>query len=522
MARNVARNTSVESVPSVSNGRAARLRGATRWGAALVAVALLVAAGARGVRAWTIHTSVERLDSPDRALRDTSEQRLRLLDDSAPLVAALRHERAEVRRSMVWIVASRGAGAVSALAPSIDDADASVRVAVCGALGPLPGAEVDAALARATRDPDADVRRAATSALATRASTPDDDRAAWRVAALRAVRWLWSRQSADGGWHGESYGVFEDGRSVTPFVLLTLLDIPSDLHAAETDGVRRAFDFMAANPPEGSAFSTYATSLALRCVVGARPEGWQARAAAHVDWLRRAQFAEPVGCPPEDLAYGAWGLDAARRGLFARADLSATCFALRALVAAGVPSSDETFRRASIFVDRCRSAAGDGGFFLSTNSPAANKAGTCGEAEFRSYGSATADGVLTLAALSRGPDVAGIRWLAANPEAMRTPGFAKDDPSGWNLGVMYYYAAERSLLRDDLRRADDGPARAWENSTRRMLIERQRADGSWANDVSLMREDEPLVATGFALQTLVRLGAPRSGEPSTVNEEEVR
>jgi hypothetical protein len=30
----------------------------------------------------------------------------------------------------------------------------------------------------------------------------------------------------------------------------------------------------------------------------------------------------------------------------------------------------------------------------------------------------------------------------------------------------------------------------------------QRADGSWANPENLVKEDDPLIATGFAIRTL--------------------
>jgi hypothetical protein len=39
-------------------------------------------------------------------------------------------------------------------------------------------------------------------------------------------------------------------------------------------------------------------------------------------------------------------------------------------------------------------------------------------------------------------------------------------------------------------------------SVRKMLLGLQRSDGSWANPSPLMKEDEPLVATGLALVAL--------------------
>ncbi len=478
-------------------------------GLAVAAVLGVAAFGAvHGVRAWTIARCVDHLASSDTLLRDSAETRLRTLADATPLLAALSDDRPEVRRRLVWIVASYGASATPALLERLADPDPGVRVAACEALAPMPGDEIAAALADAAHDADADVRRSAVASLANRAAVPRDGGAAWPVAAVRAIRWLWSQQSADGGWHGRAYDVFDDGRSLTPFVLLALLRAPGDLDAECDDDVRRALEFIAAHPPEGSEFATYATSLALRCVLRARPDGWEARAARHVEWLRRAQFSDDNGCASGQPAYGAWGLDAARPDHFARADLSATRYALQALTDAGVAADDPVMLRARAFVGRCHNAAGDGGFFLSTNSPEANKAGTCDGPGFASYGSATADGVLARAALWGTPDAAGLRWLLRHGDATRAPGFAPDDDSGWDLGVQFYYAAARSGLRDALRREDDAAARAWEDGVRRTILEGQRANGSWLSVSSLMREDEPLVATVFCLETLLRLGEP--------------
>ena len=43
----------------------------------------------------------------------------------------------------------------------------------------------------------------------------------------RAVRWLWSQQSEDGGWHSQTYGLLRSGQSLTPFVLDALLAVPA-------------------------------------------------------------------------------------------------------------------------------------------------------------------------------------------------------------------------------------------------------------------------------------------------------
>src|SRR5262245_20377600 len=57
----------------------------------------------------------------------------------------------------------------------------------------------------------------------------------------RAARYLWSKQAPDGGWHSETYGLLRSGQSLTPFVLLQLLRVPS---ASPAGGVERALRFI--------------------------------------------------------------------------------------------------------------------------------------------------------------------------------------------------------------------------------------------------------------------------------------
>ena len=42
----------------------------------------------------------------------------------------------------------------------------------------------------------------------------------------------------------------------------------------------------------------------------------------------------------------------------------------------------------------------------------------------------------------------------------------------------------------------------WERPLARALVGRQRPDGTWRNDYTEMREDDPLVATAFAMAAL--------------------
>src|SRR6185436_12036001 len=208
---------------------------------------------------------------------------------------------------------------------------------------------------------------------------------AWTASAI-AAKYLWSKQGPDGGWHSETYGLLRSGQSLTPFVLIALLDAPSP----SQEGIDRAIAFIRANTnregelgrsdPSLEDYPNYATALAARAMrLARREEGIDRRTPA----LVRQQFAEQNGWTKEHPAYGAWGMGGPIRTppFTGHVDLSMT----RHVLEGGVPA--EARMRAFTFLERCQNP--DGGFMFSPVIADANKAGTG-----RSYGTATADGFL--------------------------------------------------------------------------------------------------------------------------------
>ena len=323
----------------------------------------------------------------------------------------------------------------------------------------------------------------------------------------RAVDFLLKRQAADGGWHSETYGLTRSGQSLTPFVLLALLESGAPVPDRCVD---RALQFVADRTDKGGClgradsasvdYPNYGTGLALRAIARSGRGGWDELSQRMVRFLRGQQLNEDLGWRRADAAYGAWGIGGARRHAphAGHVDLSMTRHVLEGLRAVGVASGDPVFERASVFVERCQNfaAPGDGGFFFSTVVLDANKAGESG-GRFKSYGTMTADGVLALRAIGRassGPRIeAAKRWLAANHRPDGAPGFHGDMLQRWTRGLWYYYACAHA----DLGLAPDARLRA-------ALEGAQRPDGSWANPEPLVKEDDPIIATGFALQAILR------------------
>jgi hypothetical protein len=324
-----------------------------------------------------------------------------------------------------------------------------------------------------------------------------------RETLARAARWLWSTQGADGGWHSETYGLLRSGQSLTPFVLNALLEVPPEVEPARPAQVDKAFAFIEQHldadgalgraDPSLEDYPNFATALALRAAARA---GRQALAARLLAALRKQQFADELGWTPDHPAYGAWGMGGPLRRPphTGHVDLSMTRHVLEGLRAAGVAPGDVAFTRAAVFLGRLQNA--DGGFFFSTVIVDANKAGPDGEG-WKSYGTATADGVLALLALGvpeSDPRVRRARdWLVAHHRADGVPGFSAETAQ-WTAGMRHYYqaAAARAL-----------PAEGdWRPALHAELARTQRPDGSWRNDSFLMKEDDPLIATTFALVAL--------------------
>lgn len=316
-----------------------------------------------------------------------------------------------------------------------------------------------------------------------------------RAAVAMAAKYLWSKQSPDGGWHSETYGLLRSGQSLTPFLLAALLGAPDP----PKEAVGRAVAFIRASMNEAGEvgradpsledYPNFATSLAVLALVRAgRTAGVDRMAAA----LRRQQFSEAGGWGPDHPAYGAWGMGGPLRTPphTGHLDLSMTRHALQAMAISKAPWDGAS--RAMKYLERCRNE--DGGFLFSTVILDANKAGAG-----TSYGTATADGVLALLALQAPPEQVKppLLWLSRHHRVDGVPGF-DDRGAKWRQGMLYYYLAASSQA---FQQSGGGPA-GWAKEMIHALTARQREDGSFKNESFLMKEDDPFLATGLALLAL--------------------
>ena len=282
-------------------------------------------------------------------------------------------------------------------------------------------------------------------------------------ALAKAARYLWARQSEDGGWHSASYGLLRSGQSLTPFVLDALARVPTDVVIRPAEKLARAIEFVRLHTDAAGAvgrmdpllpdYPTYSMTLAVKALCLAPAFRVGARRYRHGDLSPRATVHR-----------GQW-LAARRRRLRrlghgrrppapakprSRRSFDGLAMALEALSAAGVSAGDPAFHKATVYVERCHNFdpsgpdARDGGFYFSTVVLDANKAGPDGDGH-RSYGTATADGILALLAVGRSPEderVRGARrWLESHHLPDRATGFVGEAYRRWPGGLRFYYAA---------------------------------------------------------------------------------
>lgn len=368
-----------------------------------------------------------------------------------------------------------------------------------------------------------------------------------RSAALRnACQYLWSQQADDGGWHSPQYAVMRSGQALTPFVLHSLLQVPEPVCPRPEGGVERALDFIRKHADEQGAlghsdpdiveYPVYSTAYAVLCLKRIedyyhlqRVENDQLLARMEA-FVAKAQFDETDGFAPNDRAYGGWGLDAAQQpGQPGHMDLAHTRRALQAIRAPTGPFLQRTgpsfdrpaiYRRAGEFLklmqkhpaaaERQPTIEGfsrstsqlpfDGGFYFSPVVLAANK----GREElkdakyFRSYATATCDGILALLAAGVPRDdgrvVRAIDWLKAHDDINYPQGVPTDQPEPWGKAIRFYHYA----VRAEAYAALDWPG-DWRTQLAAAVIRHQAADGSFRNTVSpLMKEDDPILCTALA------------------------
>ena len=356
------------------------------------------------------------------------------------------------------------------------------------------------------------------------------------LAALqKACDYLWNKQQADGGWHSETHGIMQGGEALSPFLLLALLEVPDTLYRTPTDKVDRALNFirqhvnddgvLGLSDPDIVDYPNYATAYALRVLAKIQDPKDSLLIQKMKTYLLKQQFVEARGIMPNHLAYGAWGFGEPilADGQTGHIDLSHTRRILQALRASGIVDS-LPYTKSQHFLrlvqkhpsesrpqpnttERSITIPYDGGFYASAVTLSTNKADLQTDtidnaAYFRSYATATCDGLLGLLAAGYTPTdepvQAALQWLLKYDNLDYPEGIPEDNPDQWHLVMILYHLAVRSETYVAMKHYGK-----WQEYITAFFVERQAADGSFSNPYGAPnKEDDPLLATTFMVSSL--------------------
>lgn len=344
--------------------------------------------------------------------------------------------------------------------------------------------------------------------------------AAAEDAVERGANWLLKQQADDGGWHSATYGTMQSGVGHTALVLDALSHMPVEWRVEHSAKIWRGVRFLLTNlddtgyltaPRRSADFPTYATALLLTALDRLDSQELVTERERMCRYLREVQGSDP------DAHFGGWSQvggeleDAQSESNF---NLSVSRHALEGL--AGDESARPSRENAIKFIESCRNVDDGGFYFTPTVDDPLNKAGVADSDAARSYGTATVDGILALLACQVPAEneriQAALHWLEENPTFTKVPGYGRrGSVLHGDTALRFYYFAALARVMESFPLS----MLATHRTTLSEEITRlQQLDGSWSNSNELMREDDPLIATAFALTALTTLDRLRETVPA--------
>lgn len=342
----------------------------------------------------------------------------------------------------------------------------------------------------------------------------------------RAHRYLAAQQSADGAWRSGRYAAFREGDVLTPVVLWAMQAGRLE-SGAETVFVRGLnwlqtltdTCFTRESPWPALRYPLFTASYAAQ--VFAR-HGDKERTAAWAKFIGQLRTSTALGWPAHDPMCGAWS-DASTPPHYITPvpDMLAPNISATALAAVDLRATGGDPQSALPFIEGCQNFSegeptkfDDGGFFFALDDPIRNKAGSAGHdgrgrERFHSYGSATCDGYLALRAcglpLEHPRAEAAVEWLRRNGEGLAHSGKWAAGREEARVSLAFYYSQALAAVLKDIP-GSTGWIRRLRASMSAELITRQSDAGSWRGFAPDSCEDEPLLASAFALRALSLLG----------------
>lgn len=355
---------------------------------------------------------------------------------------------------------------------------------------------------------------AMTSAAVVSVSRADDSprasgaRAEIKAMVDRAAEFLKSRQAANG-----SFSAQRTGPGITALVAASLIRNGR----ADDPIVARAMKFLESSvKKDGGIYdrglANYTTSVALIAFKEANTMGqYDSVIASAMKFLKGLQFDESGSDSAND-KFGGVGYDGR-----SRPDLSNTAYFLDALQAAGVSPADPAVQRALVFVNRCQNLPGEtndrafakkttdedrGGFVYTVTDPKPDDPRRTANGGLRSEGAMTYAGLKSMLYAGVGKDdprvKSAVDWIRKHYTLNNSPGQG-------SAGLYYYFhifAKAMSAFGENPFIDKSGGKHDWRAELIETLKKRQNKDGSWANQNGAFMENNPDLATAFALLAL--------------------
>src|SRR4030095_5883465 len=353
-----------------------------------------------------------------------------------------------------------------------------------------------------------------------------------REALQSAIAFLMAKQSEDGAWRSDQYSAFRDGDALTPLVLWVLETAGDSPASSAIARGRRWLERLTAKqatltePWTNLRYPLFTAAYSAQFLAAIGDAG---RASLWADLVERLRIQESLGWPAGDPACGAWSDSpippVLPKGVHLLPDmlapnLSATVLGLQALAATGRQSRCAA---ALPFIERCQNYSpgavdplDDGGFFFAIDDPIRNKAGVVSaDAEkrprFRSYGSATCDGLIGLQACGVAHDhprwLAAADWLKRNVRGMEHAGSWPHSRAAARESLVFYYAQALADTMSMMAPENSVWATRQGKALAHDVVQRQDDDGSCRGCTPDSCEDDAILATAFAVRALVRVRA---------------
>ena len=341
----------------------------------------------------------------------------------------------------------------------------------------------------------------------------------------QAIAYLLVQRKGDGLWHSPNYGNLRDGAAISSFVLYAISHSPGEKFKPHRKKLQQVCDSLVASVDkagyvsnkEGPDYSNYATAMLLTASHRMKLKIDDAKREKMLRYLIRSQIGEEHGYQESEDDFGGWDYAGWQIGVrrTVGTNISVTCVVVETLALhrdlsldGWKEQVDRALGRARKWLNRCHNLDGDGGFFFHPEKKhLGNKAGWFDKesTKVRSYATASCDGIRMLNSLKTDADdpamIAALNWLGKNVAFEEVPGFEDSEDKTWAMGLRYYYyyALGKSLSVLPKDRQEEIAKRL-----KATVTGLQRANGRWENENARMREDDPLIATGFALIALAQ------------------